>query len=68
MSIADDIEKLISANPQNQAREISKGEQLERLEEVERVLSGLGVSLEPKFEISLNSRCGLYHKPHQPVL
>ena len=64
MSIADDIEKLVSTSPQNKAGELSKNEQLERLEEVEKVLSNIGVSLEPKFEISLNSRFGLYHKPN----
>mgnify|MGYP003551565440 CR=1 FL=1 len=68
MSITDDIEKLIAASPQNQTKEIPKNQQLEKLEEVEEALLKLGVSLEPKFEISLNSRCGLYHKHQQTVL
>ena len=65
MSITDDIEKLISANPKNKNLEVLKSDQLQRLEEVEKVLFGLGVSLEPKFEMPLNSRYGLYHKPSE---
>lgn len=62
MSIADEIQKLIPAKPSEKSKlpqanlQQERLNQLQRLEEVEKSLANIGVSLEPSFDISLNSR------------
>jgi hypothetical protein len=60
MSIVDEIKKLTAAPQEHDSDEARKldDSQIRSLEEVEETLKEIGVTLEPKFDISLGARIG----------
>jgi len=59
MSVVDEIERLTATKLQDLERnEEHELDQLRELEEVETVLKAIGVTLEPRFDISLTARIG----------
>jgi hypothetical protein len=59
MSVVDEIERLTATKPQDLERnEEHELDQLRELEEVETALKAIGVTLEPRFDISLTARIG----------
>lgn len=56
-SLVDEIEKLTPPSPASSKKTLNDTkQQLEMLEEAERALKSIGVSLEPKFEIPIDAR------------
>ena len=59
MSVVDQIERLTAPKRQDTDREEeNEVGQLKDLEEVETALKAIGVTLEPRFDISLTARIG----------
>jgi hypothetical protein len=59
MSVVDEIERLTATIPQDLERnEEHELDQLRELAEVETALKAIGVTLEPRFDISLTARIG----------
>lgn len=54
MSLSEKLEELKSGRNIN----MEKSEQLKSIDEIERILGDIGVSLESKFEIPLSTRIG----------
>jgi hypothetical protein len=59
MSVVDEIMRITAMGGQDANHEVaSEPNQLEELEEVETMLDAIGVTLEPRFDISLAARIG----------
>ena len=59
MSLVREIMELTTRAEQDVDRNVaSEPDQLEQLEEVERALKSIGVSLKPRFDVSLAARIG----------
>jgi hypothetical protein len=58
MNVADEIERLTVNKLQDMGQNENELEQLRALEEVETALKAIGVTLDPRFDISLTARIG----------